>query len=271
MGEREELAATWPDDAQILEMLVESGYDAIETHPACYRGFGWKTFTEKMRARVMRGRAQTRQVPGLLAEIRAHLIDSGLWTTHPLVEKIDAALRAPEAADAYRSAVDDEMVLCNIGVTTGDARKDIRAVIEWNIQVALDPRVSKEAADTGAVAWLGQFSDLGCEVTTDKERADFWRDHCAMDITPLYASPRDAGMRAALEPFASYEMRMVSIGWAATLEEIQRYNWIAGFDGPVQPEFRHFKAAKDVIPPDAGTTDVTSTERDTATGGGVKS
>jgi hypothetical protein len=55
-------------------------------------------------------------------------------------------LRAPEAADAYRSAVDDEMALCNIGGTTGDARKDIRAVIEWNIQVALDPRVSKEAA-----------------------------------------------------------------------------------------------------------------------------
>ncbi len=42
----------WPSDGQMLNILIASGYDADQVHPHCYRGFGWKTFTEKLRAAV---------------------------------------------------------------------------------------------------------------------------------------------------------------------------------------------------------------------------
>jgi hypothetical protein len=40
----------WPSDGEMLDLLIASGYDAEQVHPACYRAFGWKTFTEKLKA-----------------------------------------------------------------------------------------------------------------------------------------------------------------------------------------------------------------------------
>jgi hypothetical protein len=47
--------------------------------------------------------------------------------------------------NSYRNAVDTEMVLAHIGVSTGDAKKDLHDVICWNVDVALDPCVSERA------------------------------------------------------------------------------------------------------------------------------
>jgi hypothetical protein len=63
---------------------------------------------------------------------------------------IDAILATSTPPDAviensYRNAVDTEMVLAHIGFLTGDAKKDLHDVICWNVDVALDPRVSERA------------------------------------------------------------------------------------------------------------------------------
>ena len=49
--------------------------------------------------------------------------------------------------DSYRDAVEDALVVANIGVASGDAKADLHKLICWEIDVALDPRVSKRAAD----------------------------------------------------------------------------------------------------------------------------
>lgn len=49
--------------------------------------------------------------------------------------------------DSYRAAVEDALVVANIGVASGDAKADLHKLICWEIDVALDPRVSKRAAD----------------------------------------------------------------------------------------------------------------------------
>lgn len=76
---------------------------------------------------------------------------------------IVAALRAPEAADAYREAVDTEMMLCHLGIATGDAKKDLHAIINWNVDVALDPRVSERARTLQASA-----ADAGAALANEK-------------------------------------------------------------------------------------------------------
>ena len=49
--------------------------------------------------------------------------------------------------DSYRAAVEDALVVANIGVASGDAKADLHKLICWEIDVAIDPRVSKRAAD----------------------------------------------------------------------------------------------------------------------------
>jgi hypothetical protein len=53
---------------------------------------------------------------------------------------------APERNE-WRTAIDDELVCAHIGTTDSfpDARTALKAVIAWNVQVALDPAVSSDA------------------------------------------------------------------------------------------------------------------------------
>jgi hypothetical protein len=89
-----------------------------------------------------------------------------------LARRISAALRAPEADDAYREAVDTEMMLCHLGVATGDAKKDLHAIINWNVDVALDPRVSERARTLQASAASPPAASAGAvRDDTIKQRA----------------------------------------------------------------------------------------------------
>ena len=47
--------------------------------------------------------------------------------------------------DPYRVAVDSEMVNTGIGVSSGDAQADLYSIIDWHVDVALDPAVSERA------------------------------------------------------------------------------------------------------------------------------
>lgn len=59
-----------------------------------------------------------------------------------------ANLAASRLADQeYKKVIDDALVVANIGAATGDAKADVHKLICWEIDVALDPRVSKRAAD----------------------------------------------------------------------------------------------------------------------------
>lgn len=62
--------------------------------------------------------------------------------------KHQANMEAPKM-DPWQLAIDDELVTCHLGTTDGgytDPREALKAIIDWHVQVALDPTVSKEAA-----------------------------------------------------------------------------------------------------------------------------
>jgi hypothetical protein len=58
--------------------------------------------------------------------------------------------------------------------------------------------------------------------------------------------PQAPSMRAALEPFAKYEMIAVGFNGCFSKEDLKDCTWVAGFKGP-QPEFRHFQNARDAL------------------------
>jgi hypothetical protein len=51
----------------------------------------------------------------------------------------------------------------------------------------------------------------------------------------------------ALKPFAKYQMGMVGIADVVRRQDFKGFAWVAAFNGPTQPEFRHFEAARAVI------------------------
>jgi hypothetical protein len=54
-------------------------------------------------------------------------------------------------------------------------------------------------------------------------------------------------LRNALAPFAKYEMVMVGMSDTVSRRDYADCGWIAAFDGPNQPAFRHFKEAREAL------------------------
>jgi hypothetical protein len=75
-------------------------------------------------------------------------------------------------------------------------------------------------------------------------------------------------LRAALKPFAGLQMGMVAIADAVRPVDLKDFDFIAGFRGPIQPEFRHYEAARAALDMDTAPSLIRA-DRD-ATDGEVK-
>jgi hypothetical protein len=53
-----------------------------------------------------------------------------------------------------------------------------------------------------------------------------------------------AELEAALKPFAGYQLNMVGFAGGIRHTDFNGCDWVAGFSGPTQPEFKHFAAAR---------------------------
>jgi hypothetical protein len=74
-----------------------------------------------------------------------------------------------------------------------------------------------------------------------------WQDMIVAALETFDAAQSEIErLRAALKPFAKYEMVMVGMSDTVIRRDYVDCAWIAGFDGPNQPEFRHFKDARTV-------------------------
>lgn len=65
----------------------------------------------------------------------------------------------PAAADAWRRTVDDMLTVCG-GVASDDPRESVDRLINWHVQVALDPAVSSDAA---ALVEVGKKAQQACD------------------------------------------------------------------------------------------------------------
>ena len=63
------------------------------------------------------------------------------------IERLKSLAASRLADQEYKKVIDDALVVANIGVATGDAKADLHKLICWEVDVALDPRVSQRAAD----------------------------------------------------------------------------------------------------------------------------
>ena len=63
------------------------------------------------------------------------------------IKRLESIAASRLADQEYKKVIDDALVVANIGSATGDAKADVHKLICWEIDVALDPRVSKRAAD----------------------------------------------------------------------------------------------------------------------------
>ena len=63
------------------------------------------------------------------------------------IERLKSLAASRLADQEYKKVIDDALVVACIGAATGDAKADVHKLICWEIDVALDPRVSKRAAD----------------------------------------------------------------------------------------------------------------------------
>lgn len=84
------------------------------------------------------------QGPGPIEVLFTEATDFG--TTLPHGTKLYPAPVAP--ADEWKAAIDHELVMIGATVDTFDSpREAITELLDWHVQVALDPAVSSEAAD----------------------------------------------------------------------------------------------------------------------------
>lgn len=115
------------------------------------------------------------------------------------ITKLKGKLQAAESLaasrladhDSYRAAVEDALVVANIGVASGDAKADLHKLICWEIDVALDPRVSKRAADL--------ISERETEVEKLTHERDLWENMAAMRLADQEAIERHTAKRVAGE------------------------------------------------------------------------
>lgn len=66
------------------------------------------------------------------------------------VDAARAALRSvrsltPQEPDPYREAIDEAMVVRHLGIANGNPVKELNTILSWEVAVALDPKVSKDA------------------------------------------------------------------------------------------------------------------------------
>ena len=81
---------------------------------------------------------------------------------------------APPAApaDPWKAAIDDELVCCHIGTTDSfpDAKAALKNLIDWNVQIALDPAVSSDAQ---ALIEKGKSATPAVPLTDEMVEAEF--------------------------------------------------------------------------------------------------
>lgn len=90
-----------------------------------------------------------------------------------------AAAKEREACDKWRQAIDHEMVVAHLGVAKpeDDPSALLRKIIQWHVDVALDPAVSAGARalieeEREACAQVCDGFDTGRRLTTDFKAAD---------------------------------------------------------------------------------------------------
>lgn len=75
-------------------------------------------------------------------------------------------------ADPWKAAIDDELVCCHIGTTDSfpDAKTALKNLIDWHVQIALDPAVSSDAQ---ALIEKGKSAAPAVPLT-DEQINDIW-------------------------------------------------------------------------------------------------
>ena len=145
--------------------------------------------------------------------------DTGLWfvATTASEAHLQAALRRLTVAvegthpDPWRDAIDAALICCHIGTVESfpTAQAALAALINWHVQVALDPEVSSDAQsliDRGAtqpqaepVAWRRYNRSIGWQY--EDGVTSFASDPSA---EPLYAAPQ-----AVAEPLSAERVNAI--------------------------------------------------------------
>jgi hypothetical protein len=103
----------------------------------------------------------------------------------------------------------------------------------------------------GNAIWsdVGYVAELSCPRGPDARDAD-----AAFIVTAVNShatlTDRVEELEKALQPFADYQLTVVGFANVTSLKsDLDGCNWVAGFSGPTQPEFRHFGNARAVLEP----------------------
>lgn len=94
-------------------------------------------------------------------------------------------------AKAYKDVIDEALIVSCIGVASGDARADLHKLLVWEIDVALDPQVSKRAA--------GLLAEKDAEIEKLTHERDLWENMAAMRLADQEAIERHVTKRVATE------------------------------------------------------------------------
>jgi hypothetical protein len=118
-------------------------------------------------------------------------------------------------------------------------------------------RVEDARSDAMTVEPVAWICELAYAISSDAREYSDWRQYLSTvkpcvpvrsirNLRALYATRPAPAPDAveALRPFADYQLRMVAFAASVKPADLHGYQWVACFDGPMQPEFRHFAAAK---------------------------
>jgi len=92
-------------------------------------------------------------------------------------------------AKAYKDVIDEALIVSCIGVASGDARADLHKLLVWEIDVALDPQVSKRAA--------GLLAEKDAEIERGKTYKKTHSEECKMMFAEIGAKLQAAESLAA--------------------------------------------------------------------------
>lgn len=97
------------------------------------------------------------------------------------------------------------------------------------------------SADDKKLYTSGVIADCIATIENLQERND------RLTASLAAASDREARLEAALRPFAEYQLSIVGFAGAICRTDLKDCDWVAGFSGPTQPEFKHFSAARSAL------------------------
>jgi hypothetical protein len=113
---------------------------------------------------------------------------------------------------------------------------------QWSIETNVRPIIAEEKF---AVAWAAGWAESDDKSVAAPEEAEANAALIVRAVNSLASNEAKIdALTKALEPFAKYEMLVIGDPLSLKKGDLKDCDYVVGFAGPVQPEFRHFINAR---------------------------